>query len=78
MRAKKAKALRKLAHQYSAGMPERASLTIDTIKKVKVTNPKHEKFGEIVDMRMHTSVNNPDTFRGRYRMLKRMLKRAPA
>jgi hypothetical protein len=72
MRAVKAKHLRKLARHMSIGMPERSLLTIDTIKKVKVTNEKHPEFGKTIDVRMQSAVNDPDTFRGRYRQIKKL------
>lgn len=75
MRAKLAKHLRKLARAHSVGMPERGLLAVERVKKVKVTNEKHPDFGKTIDVRMQSAVNDPDTFRGRYRMLKRMLKR---
>lgn len=71
MRAVKAKKLRKLARQLSVGMPERLLLAIDTIKKVKIENPKHPQFGKTIDVKMQSAVNSPDSFRGRYRMLKK-------
>lgn len=75
MRAVKAKKLRKIARAMSVGLPERGYAALNTVKKVKVTNPKHPKFGEVIDVQMQSAVNHPDTFRGRYRVLKKTLKR---
>lgn len=75
MRGTVAKQLRKRARELSIGMPERQLLAVDTIKKVKVTNPKHKDFGKMITVNMRSAVNDPQTFRGIYRAMKTLVGR---
>ena len=74
MRGVVAKRLRKRARELTVGMPYRQLLAVYTIKKVKVTNPKHKDFGKTISVKMQSAVNDPQSFRGVYRAIKKLVK----
>jgi hypothetical protein len=68
MNQKKCKAARRLARQLSTGMPERQLLG----QKRKV---KRKRRGKAVEYQATQAINDPQSTRGIYRVLKRALRR---
>lgn len=75
MRGSKAKAIRSLALKATVGQPwARWGWLQDTCMR-KVTNPKHEQFGEVIPVKIARIVLDPKCGKGVYRKLKKELGR---